>query len=175
MIKSNKKLKLYAFLLLIVSLLTMVFTPLTIFANSSGNVSIDITNSSVRDDLASMGEDKLGYLSETDNIFIGMAQRYDSSGKLRTYVYMNYVGSTEDALKISISTSTKDDKDNITESHSTYDLSYVNNESTWVKYEVIGLPNLDFTIRRYNISGISNGTTPLLSMNETYIFHGKLC
>ena len=157
-------------LLIIISLFLMIVIPVTVFASTTKNV--DITTSSVRDDLASMGEDKLTYLSDTTNIFIGMAQRYDSSGKLRTYVYMNYIGSTEDALKISISTSTKDDENNITESHSTYDLSYVNNESTWVKYEVMGLPNLDFTTRRYNISGISNGTTPLLSMNETYIFHG---
>ena len=168
----NKRTKIYAILLIIITLFTTVFTPLTAFASTGKSSNVDIATSSVRDDLASMGEDKLTYLSDTTNIFIGMAQRYDSSGKLRTYVYMNYIGSTEDALKISISTSTKDDKDNITESHSTYDLSYVNNDSTWVKYEVMGLPNLDFTTRRYNISGISNGTTPLLSMNETYIFHG---
>ena len=146
-----------------------IFSSFTAFA-STGNV--DITTSSVRDDLASMGEDKLTYLSDTTNIFIAMAQRYDSSNNLRTYVYMNYIGSTSDPLKISISTSTTDDKYNITEIYKDYELKFVNNNSTWVKYEVLDLPNLDFVTRRYNIKGITSGATKILSMNETYIFHG---
>ena len=166
----NKRTKIYAIILIIISVLTMVFTPLTAFASTTENV--DITTSSVRDDLASMGEDKLSYRSDSVNIFIAMSQYYDNSGKLRTYVYLNYIGSIADNLKITISTAVNDEHNNITESYMDYPLQYVNNDSTWVKYEVLNLPNLEFVTRRYNVSRISFDTKAIISSDRIYIFHG---
>ena len=50
---------------------------------------IDITSSTVRADLASMGEDKLSYVSDNYCIFIAMSQYYDLQGNLRSYLYFN--------------------------------------------------------------------------------------
>ena len=50
---------------------------------------IDITTTSVRDDLESMDEDKLTYLSDDEFIFIAMSQYYDKEDNLRTYLYVN--------------------------------------------------------------------------------------
>lgn len=132
---------------------------------------MDITTSSVRDDLANMEMDQLSNLSSEKNIFLGMSQYYESEDSLRTYVYFNYIGSLEDELTISISIATTDENYNITEEYRNYNLSFVNNDSTWVKYEVLGLPNLDKTTRRYNLQSISS-TDVVLDINETYIFHG---
>lgn len=146
----------------------MIITPFTAFASTS---KMDITTSSVRDDLANMEMDQLSNLSSEKNIFLGMSQYYESEDSLKTYVYFNYIGSTQDKLTISISIATTDENYNITEEYKTYDLSFVNNDSTWVKYEVLGLPNLDKTTRRYNLQSISS-TDVVLDINETYIFHG---
>lgn len=146
----------------------MIITPFTAFASTS---KMDITTSSVRDDLANMEMDQLSNLSSEKNIFLGMSQYYESEDSLRTYVYLNYIGSTQDKLTISISIATTDENYNITEEYRTYDLSFVNNDSTWVKYEVLGLSNLDKTTRRYNLKSISS-TDVILDINETYIFHG---
>ena len=122
-----------AILLVIISLFSTIFTPITAFAST---LAVDITTSSVRDDLSSMGEDKLTYLSDEKNIFIGMSQYYDKDNSLRTYIYFNYIGSLDEKLTISISTATSDENYNITEEYKTYDMSFVNNEVTWVKYEI---------------------------------------
>nr|MBQ8890644.1 hypothetical protein [Clostridia bacterium] len=63
---------------------------------------VDITTSSVRDDLASMGMDQLSYLSSTENCFITMAQYYDSDKNLRSYLYCNYIGPIDEQLSISL-------------------------------------------------------------------------
>ena len=141
-------------------------------ANTSTNsVNVDITTSSVRDDLASMDKDKLSYLSDKENLFIAMAQYYDKEGKLRTYIYFNYTGSTEEKLSISISVAVKDAENNITEKFKDYSLSFVNNEETWVKYEVLGLSNLNDVTRRYKLKNISSSNV-ILNIDEVYIFHG---
>lgn len=165
----KKKFTLFLLALLLIQLALPVFTSVAATANVKN---VDITSSSVREDLASMGEDKLTYLSDTKNVFIGMSQYYDLSDKLRTYVYFNYIGSTDEDLKISISTSVTDENYNITEAYKDYDLRFVNNDSTWVKYEVLNLPNLDFVTRRYKIAEIFSATSTILSIDETYIFHG---
>ena len=130
----------------------------------------DITTSSVRDDLANMGEDKLTYLSNDENIFIGMSQYYDKNDTLRSYIYFNYIGSLEEELTISLSVAVQDANYNVVEDFKPYNLSFVNNDATWVKYEILGLPNIDKTTRRYNLQSISSD--PILDINETYIFHG---
>ena len=145
---------------------------LSAFAVRASAADIDITSSSVRDDLASMEKDHLSYLSSQENIFISMAQYYDGEDVLRTYVYFNYIGSLDAALTISISTAVMDGEYNITDHAEMYDLAFVDNESTWVKYEVLGLPNLDNVTRRYKLEGIYSSSVSFLDLDEVFIFHG---
>ena len=126
------KKRITSILLIVLCLISVIVTPLTAFATSDLT---DLTTSSVRDDLANMGEDKLSNLSSEKNIFLGMSQFYDKDNNLRTYLYLNYIGSLDTQLKVSISTAVPDEKYNITEVMKTYDLDFVNNDSTWVKYE----------------------------------------
>lgn len=118
---------------------------------------VDITTSSVRDDLKSMDEDKLSYLSDEEFIFIGMSQYYDKDNNLRTYLYANipYDISTFDYnWYATISTSVMDENYNITEDFKLYPINYVNHEETWYKLEVLDLPNLEETTRRYYIQDL---------------------
>ncbi|MBQ8266789.1 MAG: hypothetical protein IJZ21_00195, partial [Clostridia bacterium] len=139
---------------------------------------IDITTSTVRADLASMGEDKLSCVSDSYCIFIAMSQYYDLQDNLRSYLYFNlptWAAKYQDGLCVSISTAVSDANYNITESFTNYDLRYVNHESTWYKFEILGLPNVDETTRRYNIAEIiaKEAETSLeFYVDETYIFHG---
>ena len=140
---------------------------------------IDITTSSVREDLASMGEDKLSYVSDQYCIFIAMSQYYDPEGNLRSYVYFNFptwANGYIDDLSINISTSVSDENYNITENYSEYRLRYINNESTWYKYEILGLTNLEETTRRYHIQEIfvndGSGVSLDFLVDEVYIFNG---
>ena len=139
---------------------------------------IDITSSTVRADLASMGEDKLSYVSDSYCIFIAMSQYYDLQGNLRSYLYFNlpsWAAKYQDGLCVSISTAVSDANYNITESFLNYDLQFVNKDSTWYKFEILGLPNVDKTTRRYNIAEIiaKEAETSLnFYVDETYIFHG---
>ena len=164
--------KISAILLLIITVFTLLITPLTAYASTTKSSNVDITTSSVRDDLASMDEDKLSYYSQYTNIFIAMSQYYDKDENLRTYVYFNYVGDTSTPLQIYLSVATKDSNDNITEDFQYYELSFVNNDSTWVKYEVLGLPNIENVTRRYKIAGIYSEHSAICEIDETYIFHG---
>ena len=147
-----------------------MFTPFLIPANAADKT-VDITTSTVREDLSSMGMDNLSYLSNDENIFISMAQRYDDSGSLRTYVYFNYIGSLDSELFISISTAEMDENYEIKDDPKEYSLSLVNHDSTWVKYEILGLPNLDKVTRRYKLNNISSSDV-ILNINETFIYHG---
>ena len=155
-------------------LLFSVFATVPVMAASD----IDITSSTVRADLVSMGEDKLSYVSDSHCIFIAMSQYYDLQGNLRSYLYFNlptWAAKYQDGLCVSISTAVSDANYNITESFANYDLKFVNNDSTWYKYEILGLPNVDKTTRRYNIAEIiaKEAQTSLnFYVNETYIFHG---
>ena len=143
---------------------------------------VDITTSSVRDDLESMDMDKLSYLSDTENKFITMAQYYDNENLLRSYLYINYIGNVEaTTLYVNVSTSVMDTDYNITENYQYYELSFVNNDETWCKYEILNLPNINETTRRYNIASINQYTIDeyeteyyptLLEVNQLFIFHG---
>ena len=150
---------------------------LSAFVVRADAAQIDITTSSVRDDLASMEKDKLSYLSSQENIFISMAQYYENEDTLRTYVFFNYIGSFDTDLTISVSTAEMDENFNITDKAETYKLAFVNNDSTWVKYEVLGLPNLDKVTRRYKLEGIFSSSGVILNIDEVFIFHGitKVC
>ena len=145
---------------------------LSAFVVRADAAQIDITTSSVRDDLASMEKDKLSYLSSQENIFISMAQYYENEDTLRTYVFFNYIGSFDTDLTISVSTAEMDENFNITDKAETYKLAFVNNDSTWVKYEVLGLPNLDKVTRRYKLEGIFSSSGVILNIDEVFIFHG---
>lgn len=165
--------KLFGLIFMIGMLCVPNLMPIQAYANTK---SIDITTSSVRSDLASMGEDKLSYLSDKDFIFITMSQYYDLDDNLRSYVYINlptYLKNSVDDLCISLSTSTMNEENNITEKYAAYTLYYVNNDSSWYKYEILGLPNLDKTLRRYNLRDIySNKDSDQFDINETFIFYG---
>lgn len=140
--------------------------------------SVDITRTSVKEDLSSMEEDKLSYFSETEFIFIAMSQYYDLENKLRTYVYFNLPLSSEkyaNSLKISLSTSVSDGDYNIVESYIDYELKFVDSSETWYKYEVLGLANLEQTTRRYRIKDIfvNDSIVDLkFSVDKVYIFWG---
>ena len=140
---------------------------------------VDITTSFVMDDLASKGIDYKDYLSSEENEFITMVQYYDLENNLRTYVYLNLIDpySLSSDLRIEISTATANANDVIEESYQLYKLKYVNYESTFYKYEVLGLNNLVYTTRRYKINSIGvlpeyatyNGS---LKVDELYVFNG---
>lgn len=116
---------------------------------------IDITTTSVRDDLKSMDEDKLSYLSDEDFIFIAMSQYYDKEENLRTYLYVNFpygeIVFDDYHAFVNISTSVMDENYNVTEDFELYSIKYVNHEETWYKLEVLNLPNLEEITRRYYI------------------------
>lgn len=140
------------FFLIVLMLLIGSNNTLSVYADS-----IDITTTSVRDDLKSMNEDKLSYLSDEEFIFIGMSQYYDKDDNLRTYLYANipYDISTSDYnWYATISTSVMDENYNITEDFKLYPINYVNHEETWYKLEVLDLPNLEETTRRYHIQDL---------------------
>ena len=140
------------FLIVLMLLIGSSNNTLSVYADS-----IDITKTSVRDDLKSMDEDKLSYLSDEEFIFIGMSQYYDKDNNLRTYLYANipYDISTFDYnWYATISTSVMDENYNITEDFKLYPIVYVNNEETWYKLEVLDLPNLEETTRRYYIQDL---------------------
>ena len=114
------------FLIVLMLLIGSSNNTLSVYADS-----IDITKTSVRDDLKSMDEDKLSYLSDEEFIFIGMSQYYDKDNNLRTYLYANipYDISTFDYnLYATISTSVMDENYNITEDFKLYPINYVNHE-----------------------------------------------
>ena len=116
------------FFLIVLMLLIGSNNTLSVYADS-----IDITTTSVRDDLKSMNEDKLSYLSDEEFIFIGMSQYYDKDDNLRTYLYANipYDISTFDYnWYATISTSVMDENYNITEDFKLYPIEYVNNGQT---------------------------------------------
>ena len=138
---------------------------------------IDITTSSVVDDLASMDMDKLSYLSDIENIFITMSQYYDNDENLRSYLYFNWADDIELIGGVEISTSLMDENYNIVENYKIYDLKVINNEETWVKCEILGLENLDLTTRRYKLNGIGiyidNGKLEKwLNTEDVFIFNG---
>lgn len=169
----NKTLRIIA-LVLTLSFMLCSVAPIIVCADSD----IDITTTSVRADLASMGEDRLSYVSDINCIFIAMSQYYDPEGNLRSYVYLNLPASVNDYiddLTISISTSVSDENYNITENYEKYRLRYINSEATWYKYEILDLPNLEYTTRRYHIEEIFvvNQAAYLgFRIDEVYIFNG---
>jgi len=172
--RTNIKKRIATFLLLFALVLTIGGELyLSLFSVEARAEGVDITTSSVRDDLASMDKDNLSNLSSDKNIFIGMSQYYDKDEKLRTYLYFNYIGSLNTKLFVSLSASDKDENNQIVDIEKTYPLSYVNSESTWVKYEILDLPNLDFVTRRYRLFDIvTSDNTSILNIDETFIFHG---
>ena len=170
----KRKLRIISFILT-VAVMFCTFAP---FAFVYADSDIDITKTSVREDLASMGKDKLSYVSDQNCIFIAMSQYYDLEGNLRSYVYLNLptsVNNYVDDLTISISTSVSDENYNITENYEKFRLRYINSEATWYKYEILDLPNLDYTTRRYHIEEIFVvGQAAYLGfqIDEVYIFNG---
>ena len=146
----------------------MIITPFTAFASTSN---MDITTSSVRDDLESMEMDKLSYLSNDYYIFITMAQYYKDD-ILHSYLYVNLPSGYKEGMKINISTSTMDENYNINEIYNYYELSYVNNDSTWYKLEILNLPNLEETTRRYNLKEFSINENVIFTVDETFIYNG---
>lgn len=173
----KRKLK---FFIIILSFLLILFT--SSVAVVYAQTDIDITSSSVRDDLESMEMDKLSYLSDTENIFITMSQYYDNENNLRSYLYFNYIGDVnERKMYVELSTAVMDSNYNITENYQYYELSFVNQEETWCKYEILNLPNLNETTRRYNISSIgyyvytsqANIYTHIINeIGQTFIYNG---
>lgn len=154
---------------------------LTCFSISAKTNEIDITTSSVRDDLASMDMDRLSYLSDTENIFITMSQYYDNDNNLRSYLYINYINDFTDVLYVNLSVSTINENYELIEEILPYQLVFINNEETWCKYEILDLPNIEYTTRRYYIDsidiyhGTSQGTSiaPVISnICQTFIYNG---
>ena len=172
--------KLRLFIMIFIMLFSSIFLCGSSVVYASSNV--DITSSSVRDDLESMDMDKLSYLSDTENKFITMAQYYDNENLLRSYLYINYIGNVEaTTLYVNVSTSVMDSDYNITENYQYYELSFVNNDETWCKYEILNLPNINETTRRYNIASINQYTIDeyeteyypiVLEVNQTFIYNG---
>lgn len=172
--------KKFKFLTLILSVLVIICSYSSTIVHATSN--IDITTSSVRDDLESMDMDKLSYLSNTENLFITMSQYYDNENKLRSYLYINYIGDVNDInLYVELSTVVMDSDYNITEDYYIYELSFVNQEETWCKYEILNLPNLEKTTRRYHInsigyynytSGANIYTYIINDIAQTFIYNG---
>lgn len=154
-------------------LIVLVFSFLLICIYLTKNVtasSIDITTSTVRDDLESMEKDNLSTISSTDNIFITFNQYYDSNNVLRTYLYMNYIEDDYLDLYVNLSMSVSDQYYNITEDYHYYKLSFVNKdeECFWTKFEVLGLDNLTRTTRRYKIDGVYKAIYDPIFSDYTY-------
>lgn len=162
----KRKLK---FFIIILSFLLILCTSsvAVVYAQSD----IDITSSSVRDDLESMEMDKLSYISNDYYIFITMAQYYKDD-ILHSYLYINLPSGYKEGMKINISTSTMDENYNINEIYNYYELSYVNNDSTWYKLEILNLPNLEETTRRYNLKEFSINENIIFTVDETFIYNG---
>ena len=181
MSKLNKLKKIITALILAVALLIsgQVFLPANLlYAKAESEV--DITTSSVRDDLESMDMDNLSYLSNTEYIFITMSQYYDNNNNLRSYLYLNICGTVSLENKVLLSTSVSDSDYNIIENYKLYDLVKINNDSTWYKFEIKGLENLEETTRRYNIKsvGFLTGETDssyyafITNIDQTFIYNG---
>lgn len=155
-----------------------IFSSLLTFSIFANDTYVDITKSTVKEDLASMNEDKLSYLSESECIFIAMSQYYDAYDNLRTYVYFNlptWASAHIENLSISISTSVSNPDYSITENYVDYDLKYVNSEETWYKFEILNLPNVDKTTRRYHLKEIfvkDRSASLNFFVDEVYIFNG---
>ena len=135
---------------------------------------IDITETSADMDLKSMRKDNISNHSDTENIFIAMSQYYDSRGKLRSYIYLNYIGSSTDDLKVSISTSVRDDTVEIQEEYIDYSLEFVNkaDDYNWYKFEVLDLPNVHHSTRRYKINELKYENNSILKVEDVFIFNG---
>lgn len=139
------------------------------FANDND---IDITTSSVREDLASMEMDNLSYFSEDENKFISLGQYYDNDMNLRTYVYLNYVGSLDNKLNIILSVSTMNAEYEMVEEYEKFDLLFVNNELTWCKFEILNLQNLENITRRYKVKSIEENDIEIINTEQVFIFNG---
>lgn len=160
-----------------------VFSILLLFFYTNINInadSVDITKTTVKADLSSMDKDDLSYLSNSENIFISMAQYYDLENNLRTYVYVNLANQYshyKDVLYIYLSTANLNENFEVDESYDYYKLNYVNNDSNWYKFEIIGLNNLNITTRRYAIKEIvylnnTNYSGINFSFEQIYVFNG---
>ncbi len=166
--KKTKKIILFI-LLLAVTVLTLFVPTITVSASTAET---DLTKTSVIDDLGRMNLDNIQNLSSTENIFLGMSQYYDSTRNLHTYIYMNYIGSREDVLKAKISTSVSNAAGIIIEEFKEYKMTPVNSYRTWVKYEVLDLPNTDQSTRRYKFKSIKKNDISIIEVDDMYAFHG---
>ena len=135
---------------------------------------VDITKTSARADLVSIGEDKYSNSSFLENIFITMCQYYDLEGNLRSYLYFNYVGDINADLSVSISTSVSNSNYKIDEEFSDYVLTLINKdeENNWCKFEILDLPNLDFTTRRYYLDQLKIDGISSFLIDEVFVFNG---
>lgn len=167
----------YILVLLIVLLFLIVPSIVSVNAQTSD---VDVTTSSVRDDLESMDMDKLSYLSDVEYKFITMSQYYDKSKVLHSYLYVNLPLNSynnENPLYADISVSVMDEDYVINEEFKRYELSYVNNDETWYKLEIKNLPNLELTTRRYFINSIgyivnNDLYSSVLNVEQTFIYNG---
>ena len=176
-------------ILLLLLVFSLFVSLLSISSYADGNK--DITTTTVEEDLASMGEDKLTNLSPTKNIFLGMSQCIvsDSSGQpmAKTYVYVNWIGSTTSDLNIALSCAVSGADKSIEETYTVYKLKLCDKYETWCKYEVThasacngvkclnvcGLPNKYQTTRRFVIREIyDDSKTNSIELDETRIFNG---
>ena len=131
-----------------------------------------ITNqgySSVVSDLENLDKYSSEYISNSQNIFVTLSQGYNENKELKTYIYLNYIGSKDDKLSINLST-------NINENNSNnYDLNLVSYDTNTnlKKYEIINLNNLSDTTRKYELNFISMNNETIINLdNQKYYFNG---
>ena len=174
--KTKKRISAIAiFAAVLAGILIQLFIPgLGVRSEAAEYMDQDITKTSARSDIMSMGQDKLSFMSDKDIIFIAMSQYYDLDHNLRTYIYLNFPLSIYDDLKVSLSTSVSDDNYEINEVFKDYELKLIDNDNqcNWCKFEVLGLSNLDVSTRRYNLSNLKQGEITLLEIDNVYIFNG---
>ena len=132
-----------------------------------------ITNqgySSVVSDLENLEKYSSKYISNSQNIFVTLSQGYNENKELKTYIYLNYIGSNNDKLLVNLSTNINEN-----DNSKNYDLNLVSYDTNTnlKKYEIINLNNLSDTTRKYELNSISMNNETIINLdNQKFYFNG---
>lgn len=121
-----------------------------VMVKAQSDSSTCVTNenyTSVVDDLIKLDKYSDEIISSGENQFITLTQAYDSDNTLKTYVYLNYLGDTDDNLLVNINTNFEFDNTRLRN----LDLISYDTNSFLKKYEVKNLDNLDISTRKYEV------------------------
>lgn len=171
--KLLKKIGKYLFAIILVLIIGYIYLfgqANVIYANSDDDSVTNDGYSSVVTDLKALDLYKFDYVSNNTNLFITCSQQYNRQSILKTFIYLNYIGNSEDKLYAYMSITFDDSVfDNYRMTLVSYD-----NKTNFKKYEIDNsqLNNLNYATRRFNINSINLNETSIINVEKQFYFNG---